>query len=73
MSPLLHFVARWNHSSLGMYVDDGLLFACAETWDAVCTLLRVVIGRGNPWVFIWYPYSYPSKPLPLLKGKGFEG
>jgi hypothetical protein len=33
-------MVHWNNSSLGMYVDDGLLFACAETWDDVTKLLR---------------------------------
>jgi hypothetical protein len=33
-------MANWNNSSLGMYIDDGLIFACAETWDNVSTLLR---------------------------------
>jgi hypothetical protein len=34
-APLLGKMANWNNSSLGMYIDDGLLFACAETWDDV--------------------------------------
>jgi hypothetical protein len=29
-APLLGKMANWNNSSLGMYIDDGLLFACAE-------------------------------------------
>jgi hypothetical protein len=39
-APLLSKMANWNNSSLGMYVDDGLLFACAEEWDDVAKLLR---------------------------------
>jgi hypothetical protein len=30
----------------------------------------VVNGRGNPWVFFLYPYPYPLKPLPSVRGKG---
>ena len=38
-------------------------------------------GRGNPGVYLLYPYLYPPKPLPLSqgvgvlggKGKGYEG
>jgi hypothetical protein len=39
-SPLLHRMRNWNSSSLGMYIDNGVIFACAETWDGVTTLLR---------------------------------
>ena len=39
-SSLLLKMGGWNNSSLGMYVDDGLLFACAEEWADVVTLLR---------------------------------
>ncbi len=31
----------WNNSSLGMYVDDGVIFACAKDWDSVMSLLQV--------------------------------
>jgi len=29
---------------------------------------KVVNGRGNPGVYLLYPYPYPTKPLPLSKG-----
>jgi hypothetical protein len=35
MSPLLAKMMGWNNSSLGMYVDNGILFACAEEWGDV--------------------------------------
>ena len=38
-SSLLHKMAQWNNSSLGMYVDDGILFACTPDWEGVETLL----------------------------------
>ena len=38
-SSLLLKMRNWNNSSLGMYVDNGLLFACAEEWADVTTLL----------------------------------
>ena len=38
-SGLLHLMKNWNNSSLGMYVDDGALFACAEEWVDVDKLL----------------------------------
>jgi hypothetical protein len=38
-APLLGKMANWNNSSLGMYVDDGLLFACTEEWEDITKLL----------------------------------
>jgi hypothetical protein len=38
-SPLLYKMGRWNNSSLGMYIDDGILFTCAEEWSDVERLL----------------------------------
>jgi hypothetical protein len=38
-SPLLLKMGRWNNSSLGMYIDDGILFVCAEEWTDVERLL----------------------------------
>ena len=40
MSSLLYKMGSWNNSSLWMYVDDGILFACAPEWDGVTSLLR---------------------------------
>ncbi len=34
-SSLLHKVRNWQHLSLSMYVNDGLLFACGNTWEEV--------------------------------------
>ena len=33
----------------------------------------LVNSRGNPGVSAANPYPTPQKPLPLLRGKGFEG
>jgi ankyrin repeat protein len=43
-------MANWNNSSLGMYIDDGLIFACAETWDDVTTLLRARYSTCADWL-----------------------
>jgi hypothetical protein len=32
-----------------------------------------VIVTGNPRVFQDNPYPYPVKPVPMLKGRGFDG
>jgi hypothetical protein len=49
-APLLGKMANWNNSSLGMYIDDGLLFACAETWDDVTNLLRARYSVCANWL-----------------------
>ena len=39
-SPLLHKMKNWARSSLGMYIDDGVIFACGREWkqieDTIC-------------------------------------
>ena len=50
MSSLLHKMARWNNSSLGMYVDDGILFACAPDWEGVETLLHARYTVCEDWL-----------------------
>jgi hypothetical protein len=39
-SPLLHKMKEWTNSSLGMYIDDGVIFACGRSWKAVEKALR---------------------------------
>ena len=41
---------HWNNSSLGMYVDDGALFACAEEWADVDRLLRARYTVCEEWL-----------------------
>lgn len=38
-SPLLHKVRDWTKATLGMYVDDGVLFACGTQWSEVAGTL----------------------------------
>ena len=40
MSYLLHKMKSWNNSSLGMYMDDGILFVCTAEWVDVTKLLK---------------------------------
>ena len=49
-SALLHNMQGWPSSSLGMYVDDGLLFACGPTWDIVSTTLRSHYELCDNWL-----------------------
>ena len=49
-SGLLHQMKHWNNSSLGMYVDDGALFACAEEWADVDKLIRARYMVCEEWL-----------------------
>ena len=47
---LLHLMKDWNNSSLGMYVDDGTLFACADEWVDVDKLLQARYTACEDWL-----------------------
>lgn len=49
-SPLLHLMQEWSNSSLGMYVDDGILFACARDWEEVTNTLRSRYATCMDWL-----------------------
>jgi hypothetical protein len=40
----------WNNSSLGMYVDNGILSACAQEWEEVERLLRARYTICEEWL-----------------------
>ena len=79
-SSLLHKMRDWNNSSLGMYVDDEILFACAAEWAVVARLLRVRYSVCEEWLrrsglaiepdktevlFFQKPYERNPPPAPL--------
>ena len=39
-SPLLHKMRTWTNSSLGMYIDDGVIFACGHDWKDITTTMH---------------------------------
>ena len=49
-SSLLHKMRNWSNSSLGMYVDDGILFACATEWAEVTRLLQARYSVCEEWL-----------------------
>ena len=74
---LLHKMKSWNNSSLGMYVDDGILFACAEEWADVTKLLRARYTVCDKWLrhsglaiepdkteLLFFQKPYEHNPLP---------
>jgi hypothetical protein len=79
MALLLGKMVNWNNSSLGMYIDNGLLFTCAETWDDVSTLLQSRYSVCADWLskvglaiepektelmFFQKPYKHNPMPSP---------
>ena len=76
-SSLLHKMGSWNNSSLGMYVDDGILFACAVEWADVTKLLRARYTICDEWLrrsglaiepdkteLLFFQKPYERNPLP---------
>jgi hypothetical protein len=76
-APLLGKMANWNNSSLGMYMDDGLLFACAEEWDNVTKLLQARYSVCVEWLtrlglaveadkteLLFFQKPYERNPMP---------
>ena len=49
-SGLLHKMKSWSNSSLGMYVDDGTLFTCANEWAEVQAILRDRYSVCEEWL-----------------------
>jgi hypothetical protein len=47
---LLAMMRGWNNSSLGMYVDNGILFACTDKWGDVERLLRARYTVCEEWL-----------------------
>ncbi len=39
-SALLHRTNEWSNVSLGMYIDDGAIFACGQKWQDIESALR---------------------------------
>jgi hypothetical protein len=39
-SPLLYRMRNWNKAALGMYIDDGVIFACGRDWDIIESTMR---------------------------------
>jgi hypothetical protein len=71
-SSLLHKMGSWTNSSLGMYVDDGILFACADSWEAVQDTLRSWYAICEEWLCQVGLSAEPDKTELLYFQKPFE-
>jgi len=49
-SALLHTMRNWNKASLGMYIDDGVIFACGCSWKQVETTMRESYSECVEWL-----------------------
>jgi hypothetical protein len=76
-SPLLQKMGRWNNSSLGMYINDGILFACKEEWTDVERLLQAWYTICDEWLcrsglviepdkteLLFFQKPYKCNPMP---------
>ena len=49
-SPLLHKMRNWLKASLGMYIDDGVIFACGKDWERIETTMRDGYSECVEWL-----------------------
>jgi hypothetical protein len=49
-SPLLHKMRSWIDSSLGMYIDDGVIFACGRDWESIESTMRNGYSECIEWL-----------------------
>ena len=49
-SPLLHKMKNWTKSSLGMYIDDGVIFACGREWNQIENTMRKGYSECTDWL-----------------------
>jgi Reverse transcriptase (RNA-dependent DNA polymerase)/Endonuclease-reverse transcriptase len=49
-SPLLHKMKEWTNASLGMYVDDGVIFACGDSWETIENTMRTGYTTCSEWL-----------------------
>jgi Reverse transcriptase (RNA-dependent DNA polymerase) len=49
-SPLLHKMKNWARSSLGMYIDDGVVFACGREWEDIGDTMRKGYSECAEWL-----------------------
>src|SRR6267154_1009540 len=49
-SPLLHKMKDWTNASLGMYIDDGAIFACGRRWEDIESSIRDGYATCTKWL-----------------------
>lgn len=70
-SPLLHKMRQWTRTSLGMYVDDGVIFACGKEWTDLENMMRSGYTECANWLTKAGLSAEPEKTeLLFFKKKG---
>lgn len=49
-SSLLHKMKDWTNASLGMYIDDGAIFACGDNWEKIEATMRDEYSACLDWL-----------------------
>lgn len=49
-SALLYKMREWTNASLGMYIDDGVIFACGQRWEDVEKSMREGYATCIDWL-----------------------
>jgi Reverse transcriptase (RNA-dependent DNA polymerase)/Endonuclease-reverse transcriptase len=49
-SPLLHKMRNWARAALGMYIDDGVIFACGREWKQIEDTIRKGYTECAEWL-----------------------
>jgi hypothetical protein len=49
-SSLLYKMKNWTNASLGMYIDDGVIFACGDSWEKVEATMRDGYAECLDWL-----------------------
>jgi hypothetical protein len=49
-SSLLHKMKEWTNASLGMYIDDGVIFACGDNWKTIENTMRAGYTTCLDWL-----------------------
>jgi hypothetical protein len=48
--PLLYKMAEWTNASLGMYIDDGVILACSNSWRKVEKAMKTSYTTCLDWL-----------------------
>jgi hypothetical protein len=71
-SPLLYKMREWANTSLGMYIDDGVIFACGREWREIEASMRKGYTECMEWLIKAGLNVEPEKTELIYFRKGRE-
>ena len=71
-SPLLHKMRDWANTSLGMYIDDGVILACGHEWKEIDASLLNGYTECTKWLIKAGLNAEPEKTELIYFKKGRE-